>query len=235
MAPRSAHPTSQPLAPRHTHFWLTGAIGATLALAALTSGQATAQTVYRSVGPDGRVTFSDTPPAKAVQTQPLDGPAGASSANAQTLPYALRQVVGKYPVTLYTSANCVPCDSGRNLLRGRGVPFTEKTITTEDDIGALQRLTGATTLPFLMVGAQHIKGFSDVEWTQYLGAAGYPEKSQLPAGYRHPPATPLVTAAAPTPAAAASAPDTRQPKSDTASPPAPVKRVNPDNPAGIQF
>ncbi|MDD2926636.1 glutaredoxin family protein [Rhodoferax sp.] len=212
-----------------------GTIGATLALAALTTGQAAAQTVYRSVGPDGRVTFSDTPPAKAVQTQSLEGPAAAASASGQALPFALRQVVSKYPVTLYTSTNCAPCDSGRNLLRGRGVPFTEKTVTTEEDIGALQRLTGSSTLPFLMVGAQHIKGYSDVEWTQYLGAAGYPEKSQLPAGYRNPAATPLVTAAAATPTAAASAPDTRQPKPGPTPPPAPVKRVNPDNPAGIQF
>lgn len=193
---------------------------------------AQAQAVYRIVGPDGRVTFSDKPPATpAAKVTSTDNTAAADQPSGPALPYELRQVVGKYPVTLYTSSNCAPCDSGRSMLTGRGVPFSEKTVITAQDADALQRLSGSTSLPFLTIGAQHLAGYSASEWTQYLNAAGYPERSKLPASYRQPAATPLtlpekpLVREAPSAAAQASRP--------AAAPVAP--RPNPGNPAGIQF
>ena len=191
-----------------------------------------AQTVYRIVGADGKVTFSDKPPAAASQTTPLANAAPTGGNAGAALPFDLRQVAQKYPVTLYTSKDCAPCDSGRNLLRQRGVPFAEKTVSTSDDAEALQRLSGTTSLPFLTLGGQQIKGFSDTEWTQYLNAAGYPEKSRLPASYRNPAPAPLVAVkpieATPTASAAPAAPK-------PVAPAAPPPRVTPANPAGIQF
>jgi hypothetical protein len=72
------------------------------------------------------------------------------------------------------------------------VPFTEKSVTTPDDSQALQRLSGESSLPFATIGGQQLKGFSDVEWTQFLNAAGYPASSVLPSSYRQAAATPLV-------------------------------------------
>lgn len=193
---------------------------------------AQAQAVYRIVGPDGRVTFSDKPPATpAAKVTSVDNAAAANQPGGPALPYELRQVVGKYPVTLYTSSNCAPCDSGRRMLAARGVPFSEKTVTSAQDADALQRLSGSTSLPFLTIGAQHLAGFSSAEWTQYLNAAGYPERSKLPAAYRSPAATPLTQpekpAASDTPAPAVQA---SRPAAAPVSP-----RPNPGNPAGIQF
>jgi glutaredoxin len=190
-----------------------------------------AQTVYRIVGPDGKVTFSDKPPAATDKASEIETPARRPDASGALLPYALREVVSKYPVTLYTSKDCAPCDSGRSLLRGRGVPFAEKTVNTNDDIESLQRLSGGASLPFLTLGTQQIKGFSEAEWTQYLGAAGYPEQSLLNPGFRNPPPTPLaqVQAAVAAPAKASEANSNPAP----ALPPPP--RVSPANPAGIQF
>ena len=204
------------------------AMAATCSLVAV----ANAQQVYRIVGPDGKVSFSDQPPpviSNARATTSV-GSRGASSAPAGvTLPYELRQIANKYPVTLYTSDNCSPCASARSLLTGRGIPFTEKTILTPEDSKALQRLSSDTSLPFATIGGQQLNGFSDAEWTQFLNAAGYPAASVLPANYRQAAATPLVVvAAAPTdaPAAANSAPPTRP-----AAPPA----ASANNPAGIKF
>ena len=145
------------------------------------------------MGPDGKVTFSDVPPppsasARSKGSTGAGGPASPGSA----LPYELQQIASRYPVTLYTSDNCGPCASGRNLLNARGIPFTERTINTAEDAAALQRMSGDASLPFLTVGGQQIPGFSDVEWTQFLDAAGYPKTSQLPPGYRAAGATPFV-------------------------------------------
>ncbi|MDZ4400496.1 MAG: glutaredoxin family protein, partial [Hydrogenophaga sp.] len=130
----------------------------------LVSVSALAQGVYRIVGPDGRVSYSDQPPP-ATNTRPVaPAPSAAGGASAQ-LPFELRQVSNRYPVTLYTSSECAPCNSGRNLLNARGIPYAEKTIGTNEDAEALKRLSGQVSLPFLTIGSQQIKGYSDSEWT----------------------------------------------------------------------
>lgn len=198
---------------------------------------ALSQTVYRVVGPDGRVTFSDQPPLAAPASGVTAAVPGSGSGSVGTaLPYELRQVVNRYPVTLYTSPDCVPCSSGRTLLNGRGVPFVEKTVTTNDDIAALKRLSGETALPFLTIGGQQLRGYSDAEWGQFLDAAGYPKTSKLPNAYRNVPASPLVTVQAPTPAGpgAANADAPTINRGITTPSPAPAVPSR-DNPAGIRF
>ena len=203
-----------------------------LATASLFLPHAGAQQVFRIVGPDGRVTFSDQPPtdagSKPAQIALTTGSASASGAG---LPFELRQVASKYPVTLYTGADCGPCGAGRAYLMSRGIPFAEKTVVTFEDGQALQRLTGSSSLPWVTIGGQQIKGYSDSEWGQFLDAAGYPARSALPPAWKNPAATPLVAVQqqrpAPAPARLAEPPAERAATPST-TPPA-------DNPAGIKF
>jgi glutaredoxin len=196
---------------------------------------AAAQPVFRIVGPDGRVTFSDRPPTDpAAKASPAPvGTAGGASDSLAALPFELRNAASRYPVVLYTGLECAPCQAGRDFLSRRGIPFSEKTVTTQQDIEALKRLSGGGgTLPFVTVGAQQLKGYSEAEWTQFLDAAGYPKTSQLPSGYRPAPATPLVVvqqAGAPGAASPGGTPQRAQ-----APAPAPAG-PSPSNPAGIQF
>ncbi len=203
------------------------ALLAACACAALLASVAVqAQQVYRSVGPDGKVTFTD----RAPDTQTAPSSVRSAGAGAQGgLPYELQQIASRYPVTLYTGKDCPPCTSARSLLTARGIPFTERTVSTNDDIDAFKRLSGGTSLPFGTIGRQQLTGFSESEWTQYLDLAGYPKQSQLPPSYRRPAATPLV-AVSPTPAA----PDKAEPSPRPA--PAPADGgPGPSNPAGIIF
>lgn len=202
-----------------------------LALALL--GQASvAQPVYKIVGPDGKVTFSDKPPVSADKGKATTAGAtpGAAAASAD-LPYELRQAASKYPVTLYTTTSCGPCDAGRSLLKTRGIPFTERTVGTAEDQAALERLAGDSSLPLTTIGGQKLRGFSDVEWTQYLDAAGYPGTSTLPKNYRFATATPLVAVQKPAVAAPREAPKPVEPPAAPTAPSAP----GPSNPAGITF
>lgn len=209
------------------------ALNALIVLAGnLFSSVAQAQSVYRITGADGKVTFSDQPPPPAsnakVSTANVSSTGAAASAG---LPFELRQVATKYPVTLYTGDNCAPCGAGRSLLTNRGIPFTEKTVTTNEDAQTLQRLSGDNSLPFMTIGSQQLKGFSDSEWTQFLNAAGYPPSSVLPASYRSPEPTPLVSVATAPVAPVAGAAPAAGAKQRPAPPAAPP--VN--NPAGIRF
>ena len=153
----------------------------------------------------------------------------------------MQQIASRYPVTLYTGDNCGPCASGRNLLNARGIPFAERTVNTPDDVAALQRMSGDISLPFMTIGAQQIKGYSDTEWTQFLDAAGYPKTSQLPPGYRASAPTPFVAvqrpvSAAPGAAAATTGGTSGESTGDTfntrprpAATPTPVPNTNPAN------
>ncbi|MEX8194206.1 glutaredoxin domain-containing protein [Comamonas guangdongensis] len=195
---------------------------------------AQAQTVYRVVGADGKVTFTDRPANQGAQASAdTAGSASAagSSANAQ-LPYELRQIANRYPVLLYSAKDCQPCEEARSFLRGRGIPFGERTVESNADIAALKKLSGQDSLPFATIGNQHLKGFGEDSWNQYLNAAGYPARSQLPASYRAPAPRPLTTAAPAAPAEPAKAAERQSaPAAGTLPPGTPT----PSNPAGLRF
>jgi glutaredoxin len=200
--------------------------------AAMFAGDANAQQVYRSVGPDGRVTYTDKAPVQGdakTKAAPIAALPSAGGTAGTNLPFELRQVANRYPVTLYTGPNCAPCASGRAMLVARGVPFTEKSVTTNEDIDALKRIAGVPSLPFMSIGGQQLKGYSDAEWSQYLDAAGYPKNSILPSGYTHAAASPLVTVQSLQRTAANPAPTPAPSQPNASAEPAPP------NPSGIRF
>jgi glutaredoxin len=210
-------------------FAAVGLVGA-FSVSGIGLADANAQQIFRIVGPDGRVTFSDKPPVEPNAKAQAAAVASASGGGTASLPFELRQAATRYPVTLYTSPGCSSCAAGRSLLSSRGIPFAEKTVVSNDDIEALKRFTGAATVPLLTIGGQQIKGFADGEWAQYLDAAGYPKTSQLPPGYSPAPATPMVAAQQPQQPQRAP-----QGTAEASNVPPPPPAATADNPAGIKF
>lgn len=183
---------------------------------------------YKVVGPDGRVTYTDRPPADAsAKVIDLGRRANLPPAPATGLPAELQRLSERYPVTLFVTASCSPCDNGRQLLQQRGVPYSERLVANNDDIAALERTVGGRTLPALTVGGQALRGFNPNDWTSYLDAAGYPRDSRLPRGWTPPAPTPLVARAPAAPAAA--------PAPEPAPLPPPEPETTPDGATGIRF
>ena len=139
------------------------------------------------------------------------------------LPFELQQAAQKYPVTIYTSADCAPCRQGRELLVRRGIPFNERTANTPADKALWEKATGSSEAPVLMVGKQQMRGFNATNWGDILDAAGYPATSKLPTNYRLAEATPLAGREAPR--AAAPAPVAEAPSTSS----------TPSGPGGIRF
>ncbi len=160
------------------------ALPASACLIMLFSASVHAQ-LYKSVGPDGKVTYSDTPPAKAakVETKPI----GASGPSTSGLPFELAEAVKGNPVTLYTTKNCVPCDDGKALLNERGIPFSERTVNTTPDMAKFKSISSDGQLPVLTIGRNKERGFESTAWNDALTAAGYPSSNKLPKTYRNPP------------------------------------------------
>lgn len=142
--------------------------------------------LYKSTGPDGKVTYSDTPPAagKVIPQKTVAG-AGEGSTGGDSLPYELALAVKSHPVTLYSSDKCIPCDDGRKMLNERGIPFSEKTVKSNEDVAALRKITKDDQLPVLTIGSNKESGFLAQTWGTALTAAGYPESNRLPKTYRN--------------------------------------------------
>jgi glutaredoxin len=209
----------------HRARWHQAAVAAALALVSV----AEAQAQFKVVGPDGKVTYTDRSSTAAPGATGPGGPAALPSAAVPTptaaLPLALRQPMARYPVVLYAQPSCEGCEAGRQFLRARGIPYSEKLVGNEDG-EALQRATGGRAVPALTIGQQVLRGFSADNWASYLDAAGYPKQSALPANYVAEPPRPLVPPRPVSPDAATPTPDT--------TPPPPVPPPAP-GPGGIRF
>ena len=181
--------------------------------------------LYKVVQPDGSVTYTDRPPAASTARITTLGKSSTPTGQVDvSFPVDLRQAAQRYPVVLYTSADCTPCDNGRRLLAQRGVPYTERRIISEEDALVLERLSGGRTVPSLTIGAQPVRGLSETDWTAYLDAAGYPRESRLPRGWQAAPPTPLAERV-PLPALPLRPPP----------PPADTSALEPVSPGGVRF
>jgi glutaredoxin len=148
-----------------------------LLLGSLLATSAEAQTTYRWLDKSGKVHYSDQPPPAdigSVEEKQL----GKSSVIETSGPgYATRTAAANFPVTLYSSADCVDaCKQARELLNRRHIPYSEKVIRTSDDADAFKQATKATEVfvPSLGVGSQFQRGFLDSGWNTLLDNAGYP-------------------------------------------------------------
>lgn len=185
--------------------------------------------LYKWVGPDGKVTYSDIPPPPKAAGQ-VEKKSMGNGAGSVSLPYEVAEVAKNHPVTLFTTNKCQACDDGRALLSRRGIPYTEKTVNSNDDLLKLQQAGGDKELPLMLLGRTKYQGFLGSEWDSALTAVGYPTSNMLPSNYVNPP-----------PQTAAPLPEPKKTVEKTAAPerpaarPRPAAPVNPDTPPGFRF
>jgi len=172
--------------------WLrrTGRAAACAAMLALAATSALAQ--YKWTDATGRTVYGDNPPSDAKNVQRIDARGASGDADSlAALPFESRRSAQQFPVVLYTTVDCAPCDAGRQLLRARGVPYGERMVNSKEDLEQLTKLGFGEKLPVMTVGRQVQKEFETTAWHAALDAAGYPRAAQLPRGWS-PVATPLV-------------------------------------------
>lgn len=130
--------------------------------------------LFRWLDAQGKVHYGDVPPAGAAQVTPIKSPAAAVPV--EDLPYETRRAQQNFPVILYVADNCAEaCNQARELLGKRGIPFSEKSLITQEDIDAFKALSGSDGVPTLAVGKVFLKGFLAEQWHGELDIAGYPK------------------------------------------------------------
>lgn len=147
--------------------------GALFALAMLAASPAAdAETLYKTIGPDGRVEYTDRPPADARQAKALnfaDLPATPLPDSVLRYREQLQKSLqnrlsnaakpGGGP-QLFTAAWCGYCRKAKAHLAARGIAYREHDIDTPDGQLAFAQAGSASGIPLLLVGEQRVQGFS---------------------------------------------------------------------------
>ncbi len=146
--------------------------GAALVLCIVLTATANAQTVYKSVGPDGKVVYSDSPPVDGKKTSKLKFdnlpssplPAPQRSATEARRPTTSTAVPVTTAVVLYSASWCGYCKAAKAYLGARGIAYREIDVDTESGQAAYAQAGGGNGIPLLVAGGQRVQGFSQAAY-----------------------------------------------------------------------
>jgi glutaredoxin len=149
-------------------------------LLALLACSVHAATVYKTVGADGKVVYTDQPPAdptaaKALRikdeaTTPL--PESVSKYQEQltkSMQNRLREPAPKRSdaVVLFSASWCGYCRQAKRFLQGRQIAFQEQDIDTESGMRAFIKAGGGGGgVPLLVAAGRATRGFSEATYAQ---------------------------------------------------------------------
>ncbi|MDH4234892.1 MAG: glutaredoxin family protein [Gallionella sp.] len=152
--------------------------------------------MYRWVDSSGKVHYSDVPPANRadVERRKISG----AASQGEDLPYETQRAKQNFPVVLYVTNGCgAPCDQARSMLSKRGIPYSEKSLKTQQEVDEFYKMSGSNGAPTLSIGKNFLSGFLESRWSSELDVAGYPKA----ASYRQRIAPPAQPAPPPAPLA----------------------------------
>jgi glutaredoxin len=139
---------------------------------------------YRWVDKDGRVQYTDAPPpawAKDVRKTTAATAAAEPGPAAPALPFELARLQKDLPVTFYSAPGCKEvCEQVRTALNKRGVPFKEIQVWNRETNEELQKVSGGTNVPTILVGQSVQRGFYPDALDALLDSAGYPKAGAMP-------------------------------------------------------
>lgn len=150
-------------------------IGFLLLCAIAFAGAAPAQTVYKSVGPDGHVVYSDRAPTSGHLEKTMKFADLPSSALPATTASYMEEFRRTHPagedaaapspsvngVVLYSAAWCGYCRKAKAWLGAKGVAYQDVDIDTPSGMAAFAQATGGGGgIPVLVAKGRKVKGFS---------------------------------------------------------------------------
>lgn len=148
-----------------------GRLAALVILLAALPAVAVAESMYKSVGPDGRIAYSDSPPAKGRLEKTLK----FESAPASPLPASYIEALRKLraseaasaalgDVVLYSAVWCGYCTKAKAYLASKGIAYQEIDVDTPAGMAAFAQVGGGKGIPLLVTASQRIQGFSTASY-----------------------------------------------------------------------
>lgn len=119
--------------------------------------------IYKWVDADGRVQFSDQPPAQAeaeeVRLSPINTFRGVSVED-----YEAAETSGHVRpkrVVMYSADWCGVCTRAKRFFVGKGIPFQERDIERSGTARKEWERMNASGVPVILVGGKRMNGFSE--------------------------------------------------------------------------
>jgi glutaredoxin len=132
------------------------------------------ETLYKSVGPDGKVVYSDRPPADGRIDKTMtfeDLPSSPLPASTSAYVEQLRNTkpspatnAATRGVVLYSVAWCGFCRKAKAYLTRKGVAYQEFDVDTRNGMTAYAQAGGKRGVPLLTVDGQRVQGFSQAAY-----------------------------------------------------------------------
>jgi glutaredoxin len=155
-------------------------LGIVLLSGLLSVTAANAQTLYKSVGPDGKTVYSDRPPPdgriqKTLKFENL--PTSTLPADSTSYVEQLRRMRAASPapapaavsgVVLYSAVWCGYCKLAKTYLASKGVAYQEIDIDTKAGLAAMVQAGGGKGVPLLIAGEQRVQGFSEPAYDAFF-------------------------------------------------------------------
>lgn len=127
-----------------------------------------AQTIYRSVGPDGKIVYGDRPPTEGrldrkmkfadLPASPLPAPARSSVEQMKRSTPAA--TLATSAVVLYSASWCGYCKAAKAYLGSRRIAYQEVDVDTAAGQASYAQAGGGNGVPLLVAGGERIQGFS---------------------------------------------------------------------------
>jgi glutaredoxin len=128
----------------------------------LAAGSSAAQTIYRWTDEQGRVQYSNEPPANA-RTRPVADRINSIAAPAQVSQSAAPPGKAAYepgPVVMYSTSWCGYCAKARAYFASKRIRYQEYDIEKSAAANAEFKRLGGRGVPLILHGGQSMSGFS---------------------------------------------------------------------------
>jgi glutaredoxin len=146
-----------------------------LLLVCLLFAPAAGADIYRWTDAEGRIHYSDKPPADRktkqvrIPLQSISGPATVTPAQAP----AGGVTTARQPVQIFTTAWCGYCRKAKAQLAARGVPYREVDVEESDSGRREFAALRGRGVPVILVGSQRMDGYDANGLDAMLRGAGY--------------------------------------------------------------
>ena len=137
-----------------------------------------AQTLYKSVGPDGKITYSDKPPISGnvekkltfrnLPSTKLPASASGKTAQADNKKATNKTQANVGAVTLYTASWCGYCRQAKAYLASQRINYREVDIESESGMVEFSQAGGSGAVPLLIAGKESLQGFSPEAYDDIL-------------------------------------------------------------------